>query len=135
LADYPYKGVDGTCTATASAGKVDVSDYTTVKPRKTAELKAAIAKGVVSVTIEADQRVFQMYTGGVLDSSQCGTSLDHAVTAVGYGVEDGKEYFLVRNSWGASWGDKGYIKIASEQGFFGRGVCGILQVSVFPDTD
>jgi len=76
-----------------------------------------------------------MYTGGVLDSYKCGTSLDHAVSAVGYGVENGKEYFLVRNSWGASWGEKGYIKIATTEGPFKRGVCGILQISLFPASD
>jgi len=67
-----------------------------------------------------------------MDSKLCGTSLDHAVTAVGYGTESGKDYYLVRNSWGTSWGDKGYIKIAAVDGL---GICGIQQVSVYPTTD
>jgi len=66
-----------------------------------------------------------------MDSKLCGTSLDHAVTAVGYGTESGKDYYLVRNSWGTSWGDKGYIKIAAVDGL---GICGIQQVSVYPTT-
>jgi len=95
------------------------------------QLKASIAKGPTSVTIEADRSVFQMYTGGVLNSSACGTQLDHAVTAVGYGTEGGQEYYLVRNSWGASWGDAGYIKIAAVDGV---GICGIQQISLWPTT-
>jgi C1A family cysteine protease len=52
---------------------------------------------------------FQFYKSGIL--SNCGKSLDHGVVAVGYGSENGKNYFLVRNSWGASWGEQGYVKI------------------------
>ena len=66
-----------------------------------------------------------------MDSKDCGTSLNHAIVAVGYGSEDGKEYYIVRNSWGASWGDKGYIKIAVEEG---KGICGIQMHSVYPST-
>merc|ERR1711934_695449 len=85
-------------------------------------LKAAVGQGVVTVTIEADQFAFQGYHSGILDTSACGTKLDHAVAAVGYGTEGGKDYWIVRNSWGASWGDQGYIKIADEAG---EGICGI----------
>ena len=46
-----------------------------------------------------------MYKDGIFDSTECGTSLDHAVTAVGYGKENGREYFIVRNSWGPLWGE------------------------------
>jgi len=73
-----------------------------------------------------------MYTGGILDSSKCGTSLDHAVAAVGYGSENGEEYYLVRNSWGSSWGESGYIKIAAKAG---KGICGIQQISLYPLTN
>jgi len=58
-----------------------------------------------------------------MDDSACGNSLDHAITAVGYGTENGTEYYLVRNSWGPTWGDQGYIKIKYE--WFGWGICGI----------
>jgi cathepsin L len=86
-------------------------------------------KQPVSVTIEADNSVFQMYTGGVLDSTACGTNLDHAVEAVGYGSMNGVDYYIVRNSWGSSWGDRGYIKIAAVDG---PGICGIQMHSVYP---
>ena len=61
-----------------------------------------------------------MYISGVITSKLCGTNLDHGVLAVGYGTENGNDYFLVKNSWGASWGDKGYVKIGTNN------VCGIL---------
>jgi cathepsin L len=57
------------------------------------------------VTVEADTTVFQSYRSGILDSKACGTNLDHAITAVGYGTENGVDFYIVRNSWGAGWGD------------------------------
>ena len=76
----------------------------------------------------ADQ--FSMYTGGILNSQHCATDIDHAVTAVGYGNEDGLEYLLIRNSWGADWGEQGYIRIAIMED--GPGICGILTDSSLP---
>ena len=83
------------------------------------------------MTVEADTKVFQLYQSGVLNSNECGTQLDHAIAAVGYGkTDDGQEYYNVRNSWGASWGDNGYIKIAATT--LGKGICGIQQLSLYP---
>jgi C1A family cysteine protease len=77
----------------------------------------------VSVAIQADTAVFQTYTSGVLTGSACGTSIDHAVIAVGYGTDATYgAYYLVRNSWGTSWGEKGYVRIGQASG---AGVCGI----------
>lgn len=89
-------------------------------------MKAAVAKGPVSVAIEADKSVFQHYRSGVITGSACGTHLDHGVLAVGYGSENGEDYFLVKNSWGASWGDRGYVKIGQNN------VCGILTDAAYP---
>jgi C1A family cysteine protease len=130
--EYPYTARDGSCHASASKGKVEVKSIANVTPRSPSQLMAAIAKGPTSVTVEADRTVFQMYTGGVLNSTACGTQLDHAITAVGYGNEAGQDYYIVRNSWGASWGDHGYIKIAAVAG---NGICGIQQTSVWPTTN
>ena len=69
-----------------------------------------------------------MYTGGVITSSQCGQQLDHGVLAVGYGTENGTDYFLVKNSWGASWGVNGYVKIGATD----SNTCGILSSASYP---
>merc|ERR1711918_260043 len=103
-----------------------VSSFTDVTPKSATQLKAAVAKGPVSVAIEADKMAFQGYTGGVITGSSCGTKLDHGVLAVGYGTEDGEDYFLVKNSWGASWGESGYVKIGQDD------VCGILDQPSYP---
>ena len=130
--DYPYTSGAGSvasCKEDSYSPIGQISSYANVGANSVDQLKAAIAQQPVSVTIEADKTVFQMYTGGVMDSAECGTNLDHAVAAVGYGSEDGKDYYIVRNSWGASWGDSGYIKIAAVEG---KGICGIQMQSVYP---
>ncbi len=122
---YPYtsgSGSSGTCKTTC-AKAVTLTGFTDV-PNEGAML-AALAKGPVSVAIEADQFAFQGYTGGVITKG-CGTSLDHGVLAVGYGTESGQDYFLVKNSWGPSWGDHGYTRIGTDD------VCGILEDPSYP---
>jgi cathepsin L len=129
-ADYPYTGTHhfwNKCKFDASKAVGKVAGFKdVVKDSTGANLKAALATGPVSVAIEADQSVFQTYTSGVITSSKCGTQLDHGVLAVGYGTEDGNDYFLVKNSWGASWGDNGYVKIGAAN------VCGINAQPSFP---
>ena len=135
--DYPY--VSGTGDDSQSC-KYSSKPHTNVKctgikdviPNYPQKLKDSIAVGPTSVAIQADKRVFQNYSSGVLDSTLCGTNLDHAVLAVGYGTEGGQEYILVKNSWGTSWGDQGYIKIASVSG---AGICGINMDPVRPSSN
>ena len=83
---------------------------------------AALNTQPLAVAIEADKFVFQTYKSGVLTSDQCGTNLDHAVLAVGYGTEDGEDYWLVKNSWNTTWGDNGYIKLGRTST---DGICGV----------
>merc|ERR1719313_278125 len=130
---YPYTAKDGACKEKKEIEKVNVKGIANVKPDSEMSLMAAIMKGPVSVTVEADKAVFQRYTEGIMNSPSCGTNLDHAITAVGFGSKDGQDYYIVRNSWGSSWGDKGYINIAAEK--TGKGICGIQQISVWPTTD
>jgi len=134
--DYPYVSgttkKTGSCEYSASKGKVAVKGYSNVGRDSVSQLKAAIDKSVVTVTIEADKMVFQHYKSGIMDSAECGTRLDHAVSAVGYGTEGGKDYYIVRNSWGTVWGDQGYIKIAAVEG---KGICGIQMQSLYANTD
>ena len=85
-------------------------------------MKAALAVQPLAVSIEADKYVFQAYQSGVLDSTSCGTSLDHAVLTVGWGTESGQDYWLVKNSWNTTWGDQGYIKLGRTST---DGICGV----------
>ncbi|RYY31823.1 hypothetical protein EON62_06155, partial [archaeon] len=92
----------------------------------------ALASQPVSVAIEADQASFQFYSGGVLTAA-CGTSLDHGVLAVGYGTLNGNDYYKVKNSWGASWGQGGYILLGRGSKFNGNsGQCGIQLAASYP---
>jgi hypothetical protein len=75
--------------------------------------------------------VFQFYTGGIISSTACGTSLDHAVNLVGYGTASGVLYWIVRNSWGTSWGEAGYFRVLRSTSS-GVGICGLLSMSSFP---
>lgn len=95
-------------------------------------LKAAIAKQPVAVTVDAGDYAFQHYMGGIITDTTCGTKLDHAVLAVGYGVENDTEYYIVKNSWGAHWGEDGYLRIAAVEG---NGICGIQMMSLYPATN
>ena len=131
--DYPYTAKDGACYETSKKGLVKVISFTDVPEGDQDALAAAVSRQPVSVAIEADRLAFQFYKGGILDGTACGQNLDHGVTAVGFGVENGKEYFIVRNSWGASWGESGYIRIAKNNSIEG-GVCGIALSASYPDT-
>jgi len=125
--DYSYTGRDGSCKDSSIAGVVSSSSATQIEAHNVDALKAAIEQGPISVTVEADTATFQGYQGGVINSDACGRSLDHAITAIGWGSDDKQDYYIVRNSWGAEWGDAGYLKIAA-----GGDYCGIENISVFP---
>jgi len=132
--DYPYTAKDGSCQYSASqATQVHTTGYTNVRRRSESQLKAAVAQGVVSVAIEADKAVFQQYTSGIFDSSLCGTSLDHGVALVGYGTEGTQNYWILRNSWGTTWGEEGYMRLADDGD--GSGICGVQLGAVYPATN
>lgn len=79
-----------------------------VPPLNATELKAAIVKGPVAVTIDASSFVFQLYQRGTISTAGCGTGINHYALAIGYGVYRGEEYFLIKNSFGTDWGIAGY---------------------------
>jgi C1A family cysteine protease len=118
---YPYTARDGSCKSSYSTAipRGGVSGYHDVSS-STSSLQSALQQQPVSVAIEADQSVFQRYSGGVITSG-CGSSLDHGVTAVGYN----SDYFIVKNSWGSSWGNSGYVYISGTQ-------CGITTSASYP---
>ena len=127
---YPYKaGVTktaGKCeTEICEQSSVHFSGCMDVAPNDQVSLQAAVAKQPVVVAIEADTRYFQSYSGGILDATSCGTNLDHAVEIVGYGTENGIDYWNVRNSWGNTWGEDGYFRIKKSSSTNDIGICGI----------
>lgn len=127
--DYPYTGSDDTCKAASGKTAFKINGFADVPANTTAQLRAAIAQQPVSVAIEADGFWFQFYFGGIFNSS-CGTDLDHGVLAVGYGTESGQNFWIVKNSWGSSWGESGYIRIADNGD--GPGLCGIQMSASYP---
>lgn len=102
-----------------------------VTPMNELHLKQAVSRGPVAVAIEADTLVFQLYSGGIIDNVKCGTNLDHGVLVVGYGEENSKKYWIVKNSWGPKWGDSGYVKIARTDNTNTPGICGIAMSASF----
>jgi C1A family cysteine protease len=127
-ASYPYKAgttkTAGSCQK-CTAAPVHFSGCYDVTPKDQISLMAAVAKQPVVIAIEADTRYFQSYSGGILDSPNCGEKLDHAVEIIGYGTENGVDYWNVRNSWGPSWGESGYFRLKKTSSTNDIGICGL----------
>lgn len=128
-ASYPYEAKDDTCRynpATKGATDVGFMDIAENDEKKLTEAIATI--GPISVAIDAAHDSFQLYKSGVYDEPACTDNLDHGVLAVGYGTEGGKDYYIVKNSWSESWGDKGYIKMSRNK----NNQCGIASKASYP---
>lgn len=121
---YPYTARNGLCKKTCSTVST-ISSFKDVAGTTNA-LSAAADNAPVSVAIEADQSSFQFYSGGVMTKA-CGKQLDHGVLVVGYGTDSGTDYWIVKNSWGASWGESGYIRLEK-----GTDSCGIHDAASYP---
>jgi hypothetical protein len=129
--NYPYTAKTGKCTTSKTKNPaVTVSGYKDVKANSESQLMAAVQQQPVSVAIEADQSGFQFYKSGVF-SGTCGTKLDHGVLVVGYGTDGGKDYWKVKNSWGTSWGQSGYIMLARNVES-NKGQCGVAMQPSYP---
>jgi KDEL-tailed cysteine endopeptidase len=126
LSSYPYTSGDGKSGSCNSCSPIaHFTSCSDVKPNDQISLKGAVAQQPISVAIEADTRYFQSYSSGILDSPSCGTTLDHGVLIVGYGEENGKKYWLLKNSWSTTWGDHGYFKILRTDSTNDPGICGV----------
>merc|ERR1711962_222386 len=128
---YPYKGRQGYCRFDRSEVTAEVHGYVEVEKNNENALKEAVATvGPVAVAISVSGR-FPRYTGGVYYNPDCHNDLwhlNHAVLVVGCGSEEGQDYWLVKNSWGESWGLEGYVKMARNK----DNNCGIACKAAYP---
>jgi len=135
-ASYGYTGTDDNCKSSGTAaftGGYQVTGFTDVTPNSVSSMALAVNGNPVSVAIQANQMSFQGYSGGVLKQggsffTKCGQRLDHGVAVVGYGTDGGTDYWKVRNSWGASWGEGGYIRIEKSS----ANTCGVISEPSYP---
>jgi len=127
---YQYKAIDQDCQfKAASVGATDTG-FVDITSKDENALQTAVANiGPISVAIDASHTSFQLYKSGIYNEIFCSqTRLDHGVLAVGYGADSGKDYWLVKNSWGTNWGDEGYIKMTRNK----RNQCGIATAASYP---
>ncbi|OQR71494.1 cathepsin L-like [Tropilaelaps mercedesae] len=130
-ASYPYEGVEGKCRFKADQVGATLKGYFNVKHGDEEALRQAVGtKGPVSVSIDASSMLFQFYRGGVYNVPWCSsTDLDHGVLVVGYETQfQGKEYWMVKNSWGTGWGMYGYIMMSRNK----SNQCGIATDALLP---
>ncbi|UYV60937.1 hypothetical protein LAZ67_1002886 [Cordylochernes scorpioides] len=127
---YPYKAKNGVCHHNDSTIGATCNGFVDIPRKDEKKLKHAVATiGPISVGIDASSDAFHQYKGGVLDVPDCSSFfIGHAVLIVGYGTENGKDYWLVKNSWGKSWGDHGYIKMSRNK----HNQCGIASAASYP---
>jgi len=130
-ADYPYEGEDGTCRYSASKPHYTLTGHVDIESGSESDLQDAVTNvGPVSVAIDASEEL-QLYASGILDDDSCRSRkyfLNHGVLAIGYGTTDNVDYWLVKNSWGADWGEDGYFQLRRNA----KNQCGIATVASYP---
>ena len=128
---YPYTATKGSCRYNANSGVLNTKGFVGVKANSPAAHMNAVAQFPISVAVQSTSSAFQFYKSGIITSTGCGTSLDHAVIMVGYGTENGVDYWRVRNSWGGNWGESGFFRVKRDN-VNGPGICGVLKLSSYP---
>ncbi|XP_045184511.2 procathepsin L-like [Mercenaria mercenaria] len=127
---YPYQPRNGKCHFKSEDIGATETSCMDIDVGSEDDLQAAVATvGPISVAIDASHSSFQLYRSGVYNERRCSSKkLDHGVLAVGYGTEESKDYWLVKNSWGKSWGQEGYIMMSRNK----ENQCGIATSASFP---
>jgi cathepsin L len=124
-ASYPYTGVEGQCNADSSQYVLPVKGFMDIEESEEALKQAVGSIGPISIGVNADP--LQLYQSGIIDDPTCDDNIDHGVLAVGYGVENGVEYWLIKNSWGTLWGEQGYYRMKRN-----ANQCGITTLASYP---
>lgn len=127
---YPYEAKDDKCRYKKKDKGADDKGFVDIPEGREDKLVKALATvGPISIAIDASHESFQFYSKGVYVEKDCSsTDLDHGVLVVGYGTEDGQDYWLVKNSWGTTWGDGGFIKMARNK----NNQCGVASSASYP---
>ncbi|XP_014273553.1 procathepsin L-like [Halyomorpha halys] len=128
---YPYTAKDSTiCKFNNATVGATVSGYKDIQTGSESALQSAVANvGPISVSIDASVDSFHLYESGIYYEEDCGTQdVNHGVLAIGYGSENGKDYWLVKNSWGEDWGISGYVKMTRNK----NNNCGIATQATYP---
>ena len=130
---YPYEGEDEKCEKKDCKSVVKINNYTDIVNNDEKVLKRAVYQQPVSVAIQANKRSFQLYHSGIYSDLDCGTQLDHGVLLVGYGYDlfHDMDYWIIKNSWGKTWGEEGYIRIQRNVDD-PRGLCGVAMQPSIP---
>ena len=125
---YPYTGYTGTCNAVEPVFPL-LQDYIQIQPQNYTALLKAVSINPVSIVVSAS--TWFLYGGGIYNEPKCGVQLNHGAAIVGYDQDSHKNmYWVVKNSWGLQWGEKGYIRIARDP-TKPVGVCGLLLKSYY----
>jgi len=117
---YPYTATGGSCKASSCTKDIPagvVTGVVDVATRSPSALKEAVAGRPVSISVNAGQ--LKAYANGVVHNDCNTMKHNHAIVTVGYGTDNGDAYFKVRNSWGTTWGENGYIRLAQTGGTYG----------------
>lgn len=131
--NYPYVGKDGICDQNrASQSAAKINGYALVPKNNEFALMNAVSKQPVAAFVSSRGKEFQFYSGGVFTGNCDPSTLDHVVAIVGYGTsEDGKKYWLIKNSWSSHWGENGYMRLERNSGI-PEGRCGIAVDASYP---
>lgn len=131
-ADYPFEGVQSECKHSKfNQTPVHLKTYFYLPSNDEELLKHAVYKsGPISVSIDIDHESFMRYSSGVFNEPNCTTAPNHALLLVGYGRENGKDFWILKNSFGEKWGELGYMRIARNEN-----LCGIASDSLYPLID
>ena len=130
---YPYVNAQKNCSYVESKGLVNTAGFSYISKNNPDAIIEALQYGPVTAAVAADNQVFTFYSQGILNSSDCGTSINHAILIVGYGNDtEGTPFWTIKNTWGINWGEDGYIRIQRDLVAGGPGICGINTYVVMP---